>query len=174
MNIFKSIWGFMFDPNFGLGPPAYDLSNEYGNRGSNNIALNPRKPHVHSWEYFNTVRHNWTIINGRPVGTIKYPLDKVIDAIKKNPGHTETKLEMVEGWKATGYDFCHVSWTIYKCKICGVKHNCEAYTAPIKADGTGPIVYDNHVTIYKPLAETSRIPTIGRREVAVERMKRYS
>ena len=174
MNILKGIWNFMFDPNFGMGEPAYDLADGYKCTKHSN-KTDPRQPHAHVWDYHDTVRHNWTVLGGKPVGVLKYPLDKVIDAIKENPGHTETKLEIVQGWKDSGYEFCFVSWTIYKCRVCGVKKPCEAYTAPIKADGTGPVVYDNHTTVYTPHKETTRIPVItGRREVAVERMKRYS
>lgn len=170
MNILKIIWNWIFDPNFGLGDPKYEQSNRQECGG-------PRTPHIHRWRYFNTIRHNWTIKDGKPVGKEKYPLDKVIAAIKENSAHTETTLSMVEGWKATGYEFCHVSWTIYRCELCSETKRCECYTAPIKADGTGPIVYEGGAsTYYRKFRETTQIPVVvsGRREFAVERMKKYS
>src|ERR1035437_1871340 len=186
MNILKSIWDFFVDPNYGLGTPIYDLATKqersryYPNYNPNNyqnVTVNPRIPHAHDWAYFSTIRHEWRIINGKPVGT-QFQLDNVIAAKNEKPSHTETLLSMLEGWKRQGYAFCHCSWTIYKCKSCGETKHCEFYTAPMKADGTGPILSaDTVVTYYgtknNTFKETTKINTLGKREVAVEPMKRY-
>jgi hypothetical protein len=183
MNILKSIWDFFVDPEYGLGVPAYDLATSaeraryYPDRRPSPYAPPVRAPHAHDWQYFNTIRHEWRIIDGKPVGT-RFPIDNVIVAMKERPAHTETLLSMVEGWKKQGYDFCHVSWTIVKCKSCGETKHTEFYTAPIKADGSGPVLPADNVTTYygscnPALKETTKMNTFGKREVAVEPMKRY-
>jgi hypothetical protein len=172
MNILKNIWLFFADSNFGFGTPVYDLATpKERERNPYVYPLNPKAPHIHDWIYSSAFKHEWRIHNGRPVGT-RYQIDEVIAAIKERPGHTETLPSMVDGWKATGYTFVHASWTIWKCRICGETKHTEYYTAPIKTDGSGPVLYDTTIipnnNVYKETV------VVGRREYAVEKVKKYS
>lgn len=160
---------WMFDPNY-----AYDLNE--GHRYND-----PNYPHAHSWEFLKTIRNKWRVEGGRPVGKT-FDIDDVIAATKENPSHTDTKLEMLEGWKSTGYELVHTSFNVYKCKICGVTANVEIYAAPIYKDK------ERHVTVIDfgylrgggKKTQTQKIPvpqqttTPAKREFAVEKMKKYS
>jgi hypothetical protein len=177
MNIFSKVWDWLFDPNFGFGSPAYEMTN-HPNKENNHShpPIGPYKTHTHSWYHFSVIRHNWYIKNGNPIGKEKYPIDNVIAAIKENASHTETKLAVVEGWRTIGYKFCHVSWNVYKCRICGETKNIEFYTAPIKEDGKGPFIYDTGgITAYNGgFKETTKMSVMtGRIEFAIEPMKKY-
>ena len=166
MKVIKKIWDFIFDENYGYEPPIYDLS---GQSQSPNSYNQKRQPHLHDWKFWSTFRHNWNISNGKIVGT-RYPIDAVIAAIKDCPGHTETLLLTVEGWKREGYKYCHSSWNVNKCKSCNEIRNTEFYVAPIKEDGSGYYSYTNNNN--NTYNDTTTI-TVIRREVPIEPMKRY-
>lgn len=171
----KSLWDFGFEDT---GP--YD---QYGQYRGDNYSNKPL-PHVHSWAYYTTTKHNWRIVDGKPIGMWN-PIDKVIQEVRNRPGHTETKLETLLGWKASGYNIVHTSWNHWCCKVCGVTKQTEYYCAPSKADGTmhlltardigtdiTPPTYSNTDNERWKKKQTTQITT-WRREIPVEKMKKY-
>lgn len=176
----KMFWDSLFD--FGIENDPYDRYGQYKGLGNRNV-YGPPKPHVHSWVYYTTTKHNWRIVSGKPIGTWN-PIDRVIEEVKKRPGHTETKLETLLGWKASGYNIVHTSWNHWKCKVagCGETKQTEYYCAPAKADGSAYLltardlnndpssVYDLGNNRFKKT--TTRITT-WRREIPVEKIKKY-
>lgn len=167
-NVLKSIWSWFVDPNFGLGE---DDRQRY-----------TPPPHVHSWEFFNTIRCGWRVENGRPVGQ-RQAIDLAILDVEKHPSKNETKASQLRDWKRSGYEFVHTSQTVYKCKHseCICSKSIDVYAAPVKCDGSGPMIADfgSRSNFQKKFTETSKIPigansnVSSRREVAVEPMKRY-
>lgn len=158
-NVLKSIWKWFVDPNFGL----QDQQNQRG------------ITHVHSWEFYNTVRCGWRVEDGRPVGERVGITLAILDKTK-HPGKNETTLAQLRSWEKSGYDFVHVSQSISKCKICDVTKSTDVYAAPVKADGTGPLIVDVGTRFQKKFTETTKIPVtsnVTRREFAVEPMKRH-
>jgi hypothetical protein len=165
--ILQSIWDWFVNPEFGLGP-AVDTNGKF--------------QHSHSWQYFNTIRLGWRVENGLPIGE-RTPIGIAILDVEKYPNKNETTASQLRGWKSSGYMFVHLSKIVYSCKHhnCGATKNAEIYTAPVKTDGSGPIVVSTGERYQKKFAETTRIPmaangncnTTTRREIAIEPMKRH-
>ena len=160
-NVLGSIWKFFTESDWGLGPVV-----DTQQRG---VA------HVHSWEFYNTIRCGWRVEDGRPVGE-RVGINLAILDKEKNPSKNETKISQLRDWQKSGYEYVHVSQTVYKCKSCDVTKNIDVYAAPVKGNGEGPLIVDNGSRFQKKFTETTRIPVtnaVTRREVAVEPMKRH-
>lgn len=165
--ILYRIWNWFYNPNYN---PQFDLQ-RYGD---------PKAQHIHKWEYSHTCRNNWRIEDGQPVGK-HYDINAVIAAVKENPSHTETNAALLENWQKSGYNIVYVSILTYKCNICGETKQVQAYTAPAKSNGER-IPYIIDFTHHRGKKVTQKIPVVIpptnnvpiRKEIAVEKMKRYS
>ena len=155
------VWNWFVDPSRGYDdrPPMYHHND-------------PFYSHVCVYDFMFSRRNKWRIEAGKPIGK-HYDLDQVIQAVKENPSFTETKLEILENWKASGKEIVFVSHNIYKCRICGKVKEAEFFTTPAKKDGSSPLVVDFNE--YRRKAKTTqKMPTVAtRREIPVERMPRY-
>lgn len=162
--VLKSIWDWFLDPNFGLGP---------------SVDTRTTIPHVHSWEFYNTIRCGWRVEQGVPAGQ-RLAINLAILDVEKYPAKNETKIKQLRDWERSGYEFVHTSQTVYRCKHhgCGLTKSIDVYAAPVKGDGSGPIMVDFGSRFQNKFTETTRIGTqsysaSGRREVAIEPMKRH-
>jgi len=166
-SLFSSIFGWFFENDFGLGPPVDTRHSNHGNY-----------PHVHSWEFFNTIRCGWRVEEGQPVGE-RVAINLAILDVEKHPGQNETKASELRAWQASGYDYVHTSQTVYHCKSpnCNITKTVEVYVAPVTKNGSGPIVVDVGLRYQKKFTETNRIACVttvnNRKEVAIEPMKRH-
>jgi predicted nucleic-acid-binding Zn-ribbon protein len=127
--------------------------------------------HVWIWEW--DTKRDWRIISGKPFGTF-YDLDDCIRTKTKDPGHTETALRTLLDWKKSGFDIVYNSWNHYRCKKCKEVKMSEFYNTPSKRSSIVIDVNGTSTTYNIPKKyETQPLPTIYRREVAVEPVKKY-
>lgn len=175
----KHCFLWFFSNNYIFGDDKNERSgfDDYGNTCRGGFGQYDNKPrnHIHQWEFSRMVRHNWGVVGGKPTGSSR-KIDAVIAVIQEKPGHTETALSEVTKWKADGAEEVYTSWNHWRCKIygCNAQKTTEYYTAPCKCNGQ-PIIDLNACDVQhsKTFNNTTILPPI-RREVAVEKMKRYS
>lgn len=168
-NMLGGIWNWFFQNNWGSGPKVDTRS-----------YCQKVRPHVHQWQFYTTIRNGWRVENGRPVGERVGITVAMLDVVK-NSNKTETKISQLRDWKNSGYEFVHTSQTMYKCKHlgCDVIKSVEHYAAPVKGDGSGPMVAGHDGSFQKTFVnqngKTTTIINNGsyKREIAVEPMKRH-
>lgn len=164
LGMLDTFWGhiksFLFLDNI-YGDCAYD---DYSKHNFKYVSKKC-EPHLHKWAYWNTTRHDWAMICGKPRGK-RLKLDVVIQGLLDKPGHSETSVETIRGWKDSGFEVCFTSWNNWKCNICGEKKSTEFYCNPSKEDKS---MDEYNINVKK---QTQQINTY-RREIAVEQMKRY-
>lgn len=152
----KSIWNWFFDYDSVFG--------EYDRNGFR-LKKSACQPHLHQYEFYESLKHKWYLVDGKPAGTRNNLVD-VIRTTKLTPGHTETKIEDLLEWQRRGYDIVFTSWNRWKCKVCGNMKNTEFYTMPSKSNELSSYVYDLNKN-----KQTQAISTFGRKEIPVEPMK---
>ncbi len=168
----KSFFHWFFDFNYGLGPENNYGHPQYTPQHTPNKRIGPCA--LHHWIFHETVKHEWKIVNNKPMG-LRNTIDDIIEAIVEKPSHTETPLQEALDWKSKGYDVAFTSWHRWRCAVCGEIKKAEFYTMPSKFDGTPMnIVYDltNNVR-KKQTQQISTFNSYGRREIPVEPMKKY-
>lgn len=165
--LFQSIFDWFSNNDYG---PVADTNND-----------NRQYPHIHSWDFYSSVRCGWRVEDGRPVGQ-RMAISLAILELEKHPNKNETTVSQLRGWRKSGYEYVHTSQTVYRCKNqnCSKTKSIDAFVAPVKVDGTGPLVIiDNDARFQKKFTQTTQIPNINtnnvntRREVPVEPMKRH-
>lgn len=135
---------------------------------------------LHSYEFFETIKHKWTIDStGQPIGH-RIKLDDAIRGKKEKPGHTETELELLLSWKKAGNDIVFTSWNKWRCKKCGDIKATEFYALAGRSDKE----FKNLVLdLNERKKRTQPLPNLGvkreeigirREEIPVEPMKKYS
>ena len=179
----KSIFLWFLDPDFGLGPTnnsgGYDNLGQYHYPTPHTPYQQKKKciPHLHKWAFDRKERHNWMVIDGKPLGTRNH-IENIIKVVVERPGHTETKLSTLTEWRNKGFNVVYTSWNHWRCSVCGETKQTEFYETPTKEDPqTAPPILDLNELI--KIADSNKKKTqqinttIYKREIAVEPMKWY-